>query len=209
MNLNKLGAYFLGSMLALFLMVANVAAQPALGTAANFAVLANSGITNTVVAGTVVTGGNVGSGPTPPAVSGFPPGIVTPPGILYLAANAATALANSDLGTAYGNVAAAGPITQTFPNGDGQLNNLTLGPGVYRVGSATTAQLTAGTLTLDSSDPTAVWIFQIPGTTLKTAAATHIVLLHQAQACNVFWQVGTSATLGASSTFRSEEHTSE
>ncbi len=201
MNLNKLSAYFLCATVAVFLMVANVAAQPSLGTAANFAVLANSGITSTGVAGTVVTGGNVGSGPTTPTIIGFPPAVVTPPGTLYTTANAVTALANHDLGIAYGNISAMAP-TQTFPNGDGQLNNLILGPGVYRVGAATTAQLAAGTLTLDAGNaPGAVFVFQIPGTTLKTAGATKILLLNQAQSCNVFWQVGTSATLGASSTF--------
>src|SRR5579871_2223046 len=203
MNLNRISAYFLAAMIALVLMVANVAAQPSLGTAANFAVLANAGITNT--GPTVVVGGNVGSGPTTPAITGFTPpagpGVVTPPGILYLAANPVTAQANNDLGTAYAAVAAMGP-TQTFPNGDGQLNNLTLGPGVYRIGSATTAQLAAGILTLDAGNvPGAVFIFQIPGTTLITAGATHILLARQAQACNVFWQVGSSATLGAASTF--------
>lgn len=171
-----------------------------LGTAANFAVLANTAITNT--GSTVVSGGDVGSGPTGFSVSNFPPGVVNSPGILYTAANAATANANTALGLAYSNIAGRTP-DQTFPNGDGQLNNLTLDPGVYRVGTATTAQLAAGNLTLDANnDPNAIWIFQIPGTTLKTAASTQILLARQAQACNVYWQVGSSATLGASSIFR-------
>jgi hypothetical protein len=203
MRLNRIGTCLLGAMIAFALMAPKLAAQPSLGTAANFAVLANSGITNT--GPTVIVGGNVGSGPTTPAITGFTPpagpGVVTPPAILYLAANPVTAQANADLGTAYAAVAAMGP-TQTFPNGDGQLNNLTLGPGVYRIGSATTAQLAAGTLTLDAGNvPGAVFIFQVPGTTLITAAATHVLLTRQAQACNVFWQVGSSATLGAASTF--------
>ncbi|MFA5775781.1 MAG: ice-binding family protein, partial [Ilumatobacteraceae bacterium] len=66
-----------------------------------------------------------------------------------------------------------------------------------------TAQLAAGTLTLDANnDPNAIWIFQLPGTTLVTAASTQILLTRGAQACNIYWQVGSSATLGASSTFR-------
>ena len=170
-----------------------------LGTAANFAVLANTAITNN--GNTVVTGGDVGSGPTGFSVSNFPPGIVTAPKTLYTAANVATANANTALGLAYTSIAGRTP-DQTFPNGDGQLNSLTLSPGVYRVGSATTAQLTAGSLTLDANNnPNSIWIFQIPGTTFKTAGATSILLTRQAQACNVYWQVGTSATLGATSTF--------
>jgi uncharacterized protein (TIGR03437 family) len=201
MNLNKFLAYFLFATVALFLMVANVAAQPSLGTAANFAVLGNTTVTGGTFPGTTVIGGSVGSGPTGFLVSNFPPSTVAPPGILYLAASPATALANHDLGIAYNNIVAMGP-TQIFPNGDGQLNNQTLGPGVYQVGSAATAQLAAGTLTLDAgNDPGAVFVFQIPGTTLITAGATQILLAHQAQACNVFWQVGSSATLGAASTF--------
>lgn len=170
-----------------------------LGTSANFGVLGNTSITNN--GNTVVTGGDVGSGPTGFAVSNFPPGVVTAPKTLYTAANAATTNANTALGLAYVDIAGRSP-DQTFPNGDGQLNNLTLTPGVYRVGSATTAQLGAGTLTLDGvNNPNSIWIFQIPGTTFKTAGATSILLTRQAQACNVFWQVGTSATLGATSTF--------
>jgi hypothetical protein len=171
-----------------------------LGTAANFGVLANTAITNN--GSTVVTGGDVGSGPTGFAVSGFPPGTVVPPGTLYESANAATAQANTDLGIAYSDLASRTP-DQTFPNGDGQLNGLVLSPGVYRVGSATTAQLSAGILTLDANnDPDAVWIFQIPSTTFITAASTQILLSNLAQACNVYWQVGTSVTLGAASTIQ-------
>ncbi|MEO8364025.1 MAG: ice-binding family protein, partial [Ilumatobacteraceae bacterium] len=171
-----------------------------LGSAADFAVLGNTAITNN--GSTQVYLGHVGSGPTGFAVSNFPPGVVNSPGILYTSANSATANANAALGTAYSNIAARA-VNQTFPNGDGQLNNLILDPGVYRVGSATTAQLAAGTLTLDANnDPNSIWIFQIPGTTLVTAASTQILLTRGAQACNVYWQVGSSATLGASSTFR-------
>ena len=87
----------------------------------------------------MVVVGDVGSGPTGFVVSGFPPGVVNPPGTLYEATNAATTQANADLGIAYGNLLARAP-TQTFPDGDGQLNGLVLGPGVYRVGAATTAR---------------------------------------------------------------------
>lgn len=172
-----------------------------LGTAADFAVLANTSITNS--GNTVVTGGDVGSGPTGFTVSNFPPGIVTPPATLYTAANAATANANTALNTAYLNLAGRTP-DQVFPDGDAQLNNLTLEPGIYQIGSATSFQLAAGNLTLDAvNNPSAIWIFQIPGATdFKTAASTQILLSRGAQACNIYWQVGRSAILGASSLFR-------
>jgi hypothetical protein len=74
----------------------------------------------------------------------------------------------------------------------------TFTPGVY---STSAAALSSGTVTLDArGDANAVFVFQI-GTTLTTAAATQVVLANGAQANNVYWQVGTSATLGSSSTF--------
>jgi hypothetical protein len=80
------------------------------------------------------------------------------------------------------------------------LSNLTLTPGLYT--NATTETLNAGSLTLDAQgDPNAVFVFQI-GTTLTTAAGTQIILANGAQAKNVFWTVGTSATLGTTSTFQ-------
>src|SRR3990172_24882 len=98
MNQKKLGAYFLRATFAILLTAARAAppAPPPPGTASDFAVLDNTAITNT--GSTVVVGGNVGSGPTGFAVSGFPPGIVTPPGTLFLAASAITNQANTDLG---------------------------------------------------------------------------------------------------------------
>jgi hypothetical protein len=76
------------------------------------------------------------------------------------------------------------------------LDGLTLGPGVYASGATLTL---AGALTLDAGgNPDAVFIFQA-GSTLGTAAGSHVDLAGGAQACNVLWQVGSSATLGATS----------
>ena len=78
------------------------------------------------------------------------------------------------------------------------LGGLTLVPGVYCFSSS--AQLT-GALTLDAEgDPNAVWVFQI-GSTLTTASNSSVLLINGGQACNVFWQVGSSATLGTTTSF--------
>jgi hypothetical protein len=78
------------------------------------------------------------------------------------------------------------------------IENQTLEPGVYRASSSVQIN---GTLTLDAEgDPDAVWVFQIPST-LITASSSEIILTNGASPCNVFWQVGSSATLGTTSTF--------
>ena len=98
--------------------------------------------------------------------------------------------------TAY-NAAAAAPCSAN--NTRTELSGLTLGPGVYCSGGAMT--LSAGTLTLDArGDSTAEWIFQMTST-LITSPYTSFILLNGAQAKNVYWKVGSSATIGYSSSF--------
>lgn len=161
-----------------------------LGTASTFGVLAGSGVTN-ASAGTVING-DVGSAPTP-AVTGLTPDMVN--GTLYLAADAATAQAQTDLLAAYN--AAAGATSLTTLTGV-NLGGLVLTPGVYTFASS--ADLT-GTLTLDGlGDPNAQFIFQI-GSTLTTATGSDVLLINGVTANNVFFQVGSSATIGAGSTF--------
>lgn len=160
-----------------------------LGTADPFAVLAGSGITNT---GATTINGDVGTDPTP-SVTGF--GTVTLNGSLHQA-DATSAQAKIDLVTAY-NDAAAQPCTTSFgvPT---DIGGMTLNAGVYCFASS--AAIT-GVLTLDAQgDPNAVFIFKT-GSTLITASASSINLINGAQACNVFWQVGSSATLGTASSF--------
>ncbi|MBI5445854.1 MAG: DUF3494 domain-containing protein, partial [Deltaproteobacteria bacterium] len=165
-------------------------AQPSLGTAASFAVLAGSTVTNT---GSSVVAGDVGVSPGT-AIVGFPPGIVTPPSTIH-SADAVAAQAQVDLTTAYN--AIAGTPTQVDMTGT-DLGGLTLAPGVY--GFTSTAQLT-GTLTLDAQgDPAAVFLFKI-GSTLTTASNSSIVVINGGSSCNLFWQVGSSATLGTTTTF--------
>lgn len=160
-----------------------------LGTATPFSVLAGAGVTNT---GPSVVSGDLGTCPTP-AITGFPPGIVT--GTIH--ANDATACsAKADLTTAYDDAAGRAPGT-TFA-GPKDLVGLTLAPGTYK--SPSSLAIT-NTVTLDGQgDPNAVFIFQA-ASTLITATNSHVVLINSAQACNVFWQVGSSATLGVDSTF--------
>jgi hypothetical protein len=162
-----------------------------LGAAESFAVLAGSGITNT---GTTVVsetaGGHMGSHPTP-AFTGVDE--VDTPGITYTTSSDVVESAKASLVIAY-NTLASREHTATIP---GDIGGHSLGPGTYA--SDAGIGLT-GTLTLDAhDDPTAVFIFQT-GSTLTTASDSMVALANGAQACNVFWQVGSSATLGTGST---------
>lgn len=176
----------------LFLAASPLAAQISLGTAGNFAVLGGSTVTNT---GASVINGNVGVSPGS-SVSGFPPGTIT--GGAIQANNAVAAQAQSDLTVAYNN-AAATACTQDLTGQD--LGGLTLTPGVYCFSAS--AALT-GTLTLNFlGDPNALFLFKV-GSTLITASGSSVLLLNNAGVTcppNVFWQVGSSATLGTGSTF--------
>ena len=161
-----------------------------LGTAETYAVLAGSTVTST--GGTTVDG-DLGLSPGS-AVTGFPPGIVSN-GVIHIS-DAPAIQAQVDLTTAY-NYAAGLGVDATLPAG---LGGTTLTPGVYD--SADTTFGITGTLTLDAQgDANAVFIFQA-GSTLVTAGSSEVVLINGAQAGNVFWQVGSSATLGTDSTFR-------
>ncbi|WP_327296743.1 ice-binding family protein [Streptomyces sp. NBC_01197] len=158
-----------------------------LGTADSFAVLAGQSITNT---GPSVITGDIGVSPGT-AISGFPPGIVN--GAQH-SADAVALQAKSDLVAAFNNAAGQATDAALPPDAGG----LTLVPGVYTASS--TLGLT-GTLTLDAhGDPNAVWVFQV-GSGLTTASASRVSLINGAQPCNVFWEIGSSATLGTNSTF--------
>jgi hypothetical protein len=158
-------------------------APVSLGTAADYGVLAASTVTNT---GSTTITGDLGLSPGT-AITGFPPGQVK--GTIN-AANGAALQAQNDLTAAY-NAAAASAITATIPV---ELGGTTVTPGVY-ASPAGTFGIT-GTLTLDAQgNPNAVFIFRA-ASTLITASASNVVLVNGAQAANVFWVVGSSATLG-------------
>jgi Ice-binding-like/Putative Ig domain len=166
-------------------------AQISLGTAQNFGVLGGSTVTNT---GATTVNGNVGVSPGS-AVTGFPPGIVSG-GSIH--SNDAVAMqAQNDLTTAYNNIAST-PCTVDLTGQD--LGGLTLTPGVYCYTS--TAQLT-GALTLDGlGNPNSLFLFKI-GSALTTATGSSVTMVNNGgSSCNrVFWQVGSSATIGTGSTF--------
>ncbi len=164
-----------------------------LGSAGNFAVLAGSTVTNT--GNTVINNGNVGVSPGT-AITGFPPGTIKAPYATDMG-DAAAAQAQTDLTSAYNAAAGLAP-TQTLTGTD--LGGLTLTPGVYFFASS--AQLT-GTLTLnEQGNSDAQFVFQI-GSTLTTASASSVVSINTGSTpdCNVFWQVGSSATLGTTTAF--------
>ena len=167
---------------------ASVQAPVGLGTATSFAVLAGATVTNT---GPSVISGDLGVSPGA-AVTGFPPGTVIN-GVQHRA-DAVALQAQSDLTTAYNDAAGRTPRDAVPPD----LGGLTLLPGVYN--RATTMGLT-GTVTLNAQgNPNAVFIFQA-GSSLITASNSTVALINGASPCNVYWQVGSSATLGTNTTF--------
>lgn len=166
-----------------------------LGSAGDFAVLAGSGISNTGVS-TIITG-DVGSFPTA-TINGLLSGNVN--GTLYVVADPIVGLAKSDLTAAFNDAQSRSTDAISLP---GQLGGLTLAPGLYVNSSTSGISGTGanGILTLDAGgNPNAVWIFKM-GSTLITGAGTSIVLAGGAQAKNIYWSVGTSATLGTTSIF--------
>jgi type VI secretion system secreted protein VgrG len=165
-----------------------MAVAPPLGAAGSFAVVGASTVTNT---GPTVVNGDLGVSPGT-AVVGFPPGIVS--GTIH-AADAAALAAQTSITAAYNTL--AGQACDVNLTGQ-DLGGLTLTPGVYCFSSS--AQLT-GTLTLNAlGNPGAVWVFQI-GSTLTTASGSRVVFINGGQACGAFWQVGSSATLGTTTSF--------
>lgn len=160
-----------------------------LGTATSYAVLAGTTVTNT---GPSVISGDLGVSPGT-AVTGFPPGQVNA-GAVH-AADAVALQAKNDLTTAYNDAAGRGPVVDETSK---DLGGQTLVAGVY---SAASGMALTGTVTLDAQgDPNAVFVFQA-GSTLITASSSSVALVGGAQACNVFWQVGSSATIGTGSSF--------
>ena len=152
-----------------------------LGSATSFAVLASTGISNS---GTTTLTGDVGTSPST-TISG---GTLQVTGTTH-SDDAVARAAEVDLHTAYGDAANEGPATSIASELGGQ----TLSPGVY---AASTSFDINGTLTLDGGgNPNAVFVLQT-GADLTTVADSHIALAGAAQACNVFWQLGGSATLG-------------
>jgi hypothetical protein len=165
-------------------------APVALGAADDFVVLAGATVTNT---GPTSVTGDLGVSPGT-AVTGFPPGSII--GAQH-AGDSTAAQGVADLTTAYNDAAGRTlcPVTVA-----GNLGGQTLAPGLYK--STSSLEISSGDLTLDAQgDGDAVFIFQM-ASTLTTTSGRQVILSGGAKATNVFWQVGTSATLGSTSAFQ-------
>jgi hypothetical protein len=164
--------------------------SPVLGTSGGFVILAGSTVTST---GSTALTGDLGVSPGS-AVTGFPPGTFS--GTKH-AGDATSAVAMTDLTTAYNDAAgrSVGAVTVA-----GNLGGLTLPPGLYK--STSSLAISSGDLTLDAQgNANAVFIFQM-ASTLTTTAGRAVILSGGAKASNVYWQVGSSATLGTTSVFK-------
>jgi ice-binding like protein len=158
-----------------------------LGTVGSYSVLGGQTVTNI---GPSTLDGDLGVWPGT-AITGFPPGVTA--GATH-AGDAVAGQAQSDLVVAYNDAAGRAPTA----NVAGDLVGRTLVGGVYKSSGPLAL---GGTLTLDGQGTSGtVWIFQV-ASTLITASASNVNLINGAQACNVFWQVGSSATLGTNSKF--------
>ncbi|MEV8266961.1 ice-binding family protein [Microbacterium sp. NPDC076911] len=183
----RFSAAIIAAMLAVALVpstAAYAATELDLGTAAPFGVLGASAVTNT---GPTVINGNLGVSPGT-SITGFPPGIVN--GVTE-ATTAVATQAQADALVAYNDAASQTP---TPLSGD-ELNGLSLTPGVYSGGAISLN----GSLVLEGTAES-VWIFQA-ASTLLAASNSEITVTGGASVCNVFWQVGSSATLGTNATF--------
>lgn len=163
----------------------------AMAGTSNLAVLAGSSVTNT---GATNITGDLGLSPGT-SVGGFPPGILN--GELRINDAIATQ-AKLDLTAAYND--AAGRTSTDIVTLSGNIGGLTLTPGLYK--STSSLAISSGDLTFDAKgNPDAVFIIQI-ASTLTTTSGRQVILSGGASAANIFWQVGTSATLGTTSVFK-------
>lgn len=161
-----------------------------LGTAGYYAVLGGSGVTNS--GNTVVTGGNVGSSPTP-SITGFPPGAIIPP----------AGIDNSNAGSAHTAQAAAVTFYTAYSVSPQAITTADLGTqsgnggatGTYRAGKYTSPSSIAinTPIILDAQgNPNAVFVFYATGSTITQAIAGTITLVNGAKADNVIWLAGSS-----------------
>ncbi|HEX2897976.1 MAG TPA: ice-binding family protein [candidate division Zixibacteria bacterium] len=161
-----------------------------LASSFNYVVLAGSTVTNT---GATNITGDLGLSPGS-AVTGFPPGLLI--GTQHISDPSADQ-AKLDLTIAYNDAAGRtlAPISLS-----GNIGGMTLSPGLYK--STSGLEISSGDLTLDGKgNGNSVWIFQM-ASTLTTTSGRKVILSGGAKAANVFWQVGTSATLGTTSVFK-------
>jgi hypothetical protein len=162
-----------------------------LAEAGNFALLAGSGVTNT---GATTITGDLGLSPGT-SVGGFPPGIIN--GTLRIN-DAIANQAKLDLTTAYND--AAGRTSTDIVTLSGNIGGLKLTPGLYK--STSSLAISSGDLTFDAlGDASAIFIIQI-ASSFTTTSGRKVILTGGASSSNIFWQVGSSATLGTTSVFK-------
>ena len=162
-----------------------------MGGAANLAILAGSSITNT---GATVITGNMGLSPGT-SIGGFPPGILN--GTQHINDAIATQ-AKLDLTAAYNDAAGRTAIDKVTIAGN--IGGLTLTPGLYK--STSSLYISSGDLTFDAKgNANAVFIIQI-ASALTVTSGRKVFLAGGASASNIFWQVGSSATFGTTSSFK-------
>src|SRR3954468_10495890 len=186
-----LSSILLAAALAYQPLIATAAELPVpLGSAANFAVLAGSTVTST---GATVVNGDLGVS-AGSAVTGFPPGVVN--GTVH-AADPVAAQAQLDLTTAYNDAAGRSTAPVSI---SGNLGGLTLSPGLYK--SSSSLEISSGDLTLDAGgNANAVFIFQMASTFVMTSGR-QVILAGGANATNIYWQVGSSATIGTTAVMK-------
>ncbi len=162
---------------------------PALLTTRSFAILAGQTVTNTGIETAII--GNLGISPGT-SVTGLPIG--QPVGAIYLGSNGVAVKAQADLTTLYNDLAGR-PCPPSNVLSGRDLSGMTLAPGVYCFSAAATLDA-SGKLTLDAKhDTNAFWVFQM-GSTLHVDSGA-VIVINGGTPCNVFWQVGSSATLAA------------
>ena len=163
-----------------------------LGSACSFGILGATPVVSNGGPSNVT--GDVGIWPAA-SITGFPPGTITGS---FHAGDAVAMTAQGDLTTAY-NYAAAAPGGAVLT---ADIGGETLAPGVYKTTSAQPSLGITGNLTLDGGgNSNGVWIFQIVSSLTTAATNSQVILTNGATAQNVFWQVGSSATLGTTTTF--------
>ena len=174
--------------------LAVVAVAPPLGTAKQFGALGHSGVTGSTGAGVVVVSGDVGSSPTP-TITNFPPSRTVPPFTVHYANDGVVQQAHPDAITAYNALQSQGAGTVLADN----LATVgALGPGVYSFTSGAPDLPASSTLTLNDPTGTGIFVFNI-GFSLTANVGSNVV--GTANPCNIYWRVGTSATLNGT-TFR-------
>lgn len=194
MNIHHLIPLRIVAIAALLAIPASGFAQTILLSADDFAILGGTAVTSTGTAGTVVSSGNVGSAT---AITGFPPGVITPP-YTQIVGGPVVNQALLDLNTAQVGLAGM-PSNVTLSNVD--MGGLTLASGVYTFGAAASQN---GALTLDAQGQNGVfWVFQI-GTSLTTSAGSTVTLINPGtnggSDDGIFWVAQSGITIGAGST---------